>query len=202
MVNWIKSTKWSKTGSSGFWQLTTYFTFPSVSLDLYAFWWPLGSLKVKILVAQSCPTLCNPMHYSLPGSCVHGISQTRILEWVAISFSRGSSQPRDQTQVSCIAGRFFTIWATREVSPRSEISHTDLIKYSQNEVISKAKDYISLIMKQKLELISLTFTQILGGSGWSLLPPKKALDLKSNFPRLSHYCICGILVIVPNIGYS
>ena len=51
-----------------------------------------------------------------PGSSVHEISQARILEWVAISFSRGSSQPRDWTQVSWIAGRFFTVWATREAS--------------------------------------------------------------------------------------
>ena len=51
---------------------------------------------------------------TLLGSSVHGILQIRILEWVAMPFSRGSSQPRDQTQVSCIAGRFFTIWATRE----------------------------------------------------------------------------------------
>ena len=54
------------------------------------------------------------MDCSPPGTCVHGISQARILEWVAIPFSRGSSRPRDQTQVSCIAGRFFTIWATRK----------------------------------------------------------------------------------------
>ena len=52
--------------------------------------------------------------YSLPGSSAHGIIQARILEWVAIPFSRGSSQPRGQIQVSCIAGRFFTVWATRE----------------------------------------------------------------------------------------
>ena len=52
------------------------------------------------LVAQSCPTLCNPMGYSLPGSSGCGILQARILEWVAIAFSRGSSQPRDRTQVS------------------------------------------------------------------------------------------------------
>ena len=52
--------------------------------------------------------------YRLPGFSVHGILQTRILEWVAVPFSRGSSQPRDWTQVSRIAGRFFTIWATRE----------------------------------------------------------------------------------------
>ena len=51
--------------------------------------------------AQSCPTLCNPMDCSLPGSSIHGILQARILEWVAIPFSRGSSPPRDRTQVSC-----------------------------------------------------------------------------------------------------
>ena len=66
-------------------------------------------------VAQLCPTLCHPMDCSPPGSSVHEIFQARILEWVAISFSRGSSQPRDQTWVSCIAGRFFTIRTTGEV---------------------------------------------------------------------------------------
>ena len=60
-------------------------------------------------VAQSCLTLCHPMNYT-----AHGILQTRILEWIAFPFSRGSSQCRDRTQVSHIAGRFFTIWATRE----------------------------------------------------------------------------------------
>ena len=63
--------------------------------------------KKKSLVAQSCLTLCNPKDCSLPGSSVHGILQARILEWVAISSSRGSSGTRDQTQVSCFAGRFF-----------------------------------------------------------------------------------------------
>ena len=62
-----------------------------------------------VKVAQSCLTLCDPMDYT-----VNGILQARILEWVAVPFSRGSSQPRDQTQVSRIAGRFFTSWATRE----------------------------------------------------------------------------------------
>ena len=60
-------------------------------------------------VAQSCPTLCDPMDYT-----VHGILQARILEWVAFPFFRGSSQPRDPSQVSHIAGGFFTSWATRE----------------------------------------------------------------------------------------
>ena len=57
--------------------------------------------------AQSCPTLCDPVDYSPPGSSIHGILQARMLKWVAIFFSRGSSWPRDQTPVSCIAGRFF-----------------------------------------------------------------------------------------------
>ena len=70
----------------------------------------MGSKKIlKVLVTQSYLTLCNPMDYSPPGSSVHGILQERVLEWVAIAFSRGSSQPMDQTQVSCTAGRFFTI---------------------------------------------------------------------------------------------
>ena len=66
-------------------------------------------------VAWLCPTLFDPMDYSLPGSSVHGIFQARVLEWVAISFSRGSSWPRDWTQVFCLTVRLFTIWATREV---------------------------------------------------------------------------------------
>ena len=69
------------------------------------------AMKVKMLVTQSCPALCDPMDSSPPGSSVHGISQARILEWVAIFFFRGSSQPWDWTQVSCtscIAGRFVT----------------------------------------------------------------------------------------------
>ena len=66
---------------------------------------------MKVLVTQWCLTVCDPMDCSLPGSSVHGISQARILEWVVISFSRGTSRPRDQTQVSCIAGRFFNVWA-------------------------------------------------------------------------------------------
>ena len=69
--------------------------------------------KVKVKV-KSRLTLCDLMDYSPPGSSVHGIFQARILEWVAISFSRESSQPRDRTQVSCIAGGCFNLWATRE----------------------------------------------------------------------------------------
>ena len=66
--------------------------------------------KLKVLVAQSCLTLCDPMDSSLTGSSVHRILQARILDWVAILFSRGASRPRDPTGVSYIAGGFFPVW--------------------------------------------------------------------------------------------
>ena len=69
---------------------------------------------VKALVIQACPTLCDPVDSSPPGSSVHGILQARTLEWVAIPFSRESSQPKGRTPISYITGRFFTVWATRE----------------------------------------------------------------------------------------
>ena len=69
-------------------------------------------LDFACIHAQSlkwCPTFCDPMDSNTPGSSVHGILQARVLEWVAISFSSGSSRPRDQTQVSGIAGRRFNL---------------------------------------------------------------------------------------------
>ena len=69
----------------------------------------MGSITVKVLVSQSCSTLSDPMDCSLPGSSVHGILQARMLEWIAIPFSRRSSQSGAQTQVSCIAGGFFMV---------------------------------------------------------------------------------------------
>ena len=79
-------------------------------------WWS------EMLVHQSCLTLCDPTDYSLPGFSVHGILQARILEWIVIPFSKGSSQPRDRTQVSCIAGRFFTVWATGKTNQGSNLT--------------------------------------------------------------------------------
>ena len=75
-------------------------------------WLCKGESKSHSVVSD--PLRLNPMDCSLPGSSVHGILQARILEWVAVPFSRGSSQPRDPTQVSRIAGGFFIVWATRE----------------------------------------------------------------------------------------
>ena len=79
-----------------------------------AYWKRPWYWKSESEVAQSCLTLCDSMDCSPPGSSVHGILQARILEWVAISFSRGSSRPRDWTQVSHIAGIRFNLRATRE----------------------------------------------------------------------------------------
>ena len=85
---------------------------------------------VCVLVAQLCLTLGKPMDCSPPGSSVHGMLQARIMEWVAISFSRGSSWSRDRTLVSCIAGRFFTTWTTREA--QSNMVLFDNVSYIKN----------------------------------------------------------------------
>ena len=75
-------------------------------------WFWLSFLKIPVcLVIQLCLTLCETMDFSLPGSFVHGILQARLLEWVAVPFSIGSSWPRDWTQVSCFWRRFFTVWS-------------------------------------------------------------------------------------------
>ena len=79
-------------------------------------WVELCPHRRSVLVAHYCPILCNPVVYSPLGSSVHEISQARILEWVAILFSRVSSQPRDWTWFSHISGKFFTTWATMKIS--------------------------------------------------------------------------------------
>ena len=84
------------------------------TLYLYQFF--IMSMYWVSEVAQSCPTLGDPMNCSLPGSSVHGILQAIVLEWIAIPFSRGSSRPRDRTWVFPTVDRRFTLWATREVS--------------------------------------------------------------------------------------
>ena len=90
----------------------------------------MNKLGVKMLVTESCMTLCEPMDYSLPGSSVHGILQARILNWVAMFFSSGSSWPRNRNFISCIscvAGRFFTValaYETRKIFFASAIKNT------------------------------------------------------------------------------
>ena len=93
-------------------------------------------MKVKVLGTQSCQTL---WLLGPPGSSVLGILQARVLEWVAISFSRGSSQPRDQTQVSHIAGRRFNLCTTREaITKKEQRINTDLCIWVWMSVSSQA----------------------------------------------------------------
>ena len=85
-------------------------------LLLFSRWQMLLKRKLKVLAAQLCPTLCDPTDYSPSGSSVHGILQARILEWVAISFSRASSWFRDRIWVSFIASGLSTIWANLQLT--------------------------------------------------------------------------------------
>ena len=98
------------------------------------------------LITQSWPTLCDPMHRSPPGSSVHGDSfQARILGCVAMPSSRGSSQPRDRSQVSIIPGRFFTVWATREVQREGvcpQIYVCSLLLVSSSVLWETAADFL------------------------------------------------------------
>ena len=89
---------------------------------------------MKVKVAQLCPTLCEPTDYT-----VHGILQARILEWVTFPFSRGSSQPRDGSQVSRTAGRFFTSWATRKPSGWVSICISEAVGVSPGSLDSSLR---------------------------------------------------------------
>ena len=100
------------------------------------------------LVTQLCLTLCDPMDCSPPGSSIHGILQARVLEWVAISLSMGSSWPRDQTRVSCIAGGFFTIWATKEapVKDRTRFQSRSMVLISMLHWFIRMDEYLEGIL--------------------------------------------------------
>ena len=107
-------TVWITINCGKFWKRWEYQTNWSAS------WQICMQVKKEREIAQTCLTLCDPVGFSLPGSSIPGIFQARVLEWVAISFSRESSQPRDQTQVSHIADRRFNIWATRQAHAGQE----------------------------------------------------------------------------------
>ena len=113
---------------------------------------------VCVLVAQLCPTFCNPMDSSPPSfSSVHGILQARILECIAILFSNGSSQPRYWTLVSCIADRFFTIWATGK-SWRGMASWKNRVWATAHFRLKKKKKKLGLIWKYTSYCNTNTFT--------------------------------------------
>ena len=112
---------------------------------------------VCVLVAQLCLTLCDPMDYNPLGSSVHGVLQAWILEWVAIPFSSRSSQPRDWTHLSHIAGRLFTIWATRE----APLSDTKCLTQTDPDVmrtwkISEELLFFLCALKSRVRWILLT----------------------------------------------
>ena len=86
--------------------------------------------------------LCDPRDYSLPGSSVHGILQARILAWVAVSFSRGSSQPSDWTQASHIAGGLFTVWATRAGPKASFLTWSALSPTTGGKQLTQSEYYM------------------------------------------------------------
>ena len=133
LVNQLKKKSGKKALVPKIWQINYH----SVNIHYLSFnfhvsfllWYRPLDLLCVCLVTQLCPTLWDFMNCSPPGSSVHGILQARILEWVAIPFPRGSSQHKNQIQVSCIAGWFFTITVTRDAPVASEIL-VDVIELS------------------------------------------------------------------------
>ena len=129
-------------------------------------------VSVCCLVAKSFPNLCDPMDSSTPGSSVHEISQARILEWVAISFSRGSSWPRDRTCIPCIVRQILYHWATRKANPREEdIKNSgcrpklNLIKYIKKfKIWKKVKGirYIKVLLKWMITYSNISWKFSLG----------------------------------------
>ena len=123
----------------------------SLPVAMFSTLWKWSEVKVS----QLCPTLCDPMDCSLPGFSVRGILQARTLEWVAMPFSRGSSWPRDQTQVSRIAGRFFTVWATWEApSLWTDIKYWKLKKKKYWRLSFSFQNLLVVLIKKKENILS------------------------------------------------
>ena len=134
------------------------------------------------LVAQLCPTLCDPRDCSPPGSLSIGILQARTLEWVATPSSRGSSQPRDRTQVSHIAGGFFSIGATRE-------AHKMAYPYLSPVNSGLAKKLIQVFLSQLMEISERTFwaTQRFLSNLQSLCSEVRNSDEVEKCPQLNRH---------------
>ena len=132
-------------------------------------------------VTQLCPPLCDPMNCSPPGSFVHGILQARVLEWIAISFSRGYSWPRDRTRVSCIAGRRFTVWATREST--EELYKKDMHNPDNHDGVITHLEPDILECEVKWALESITTNKASGGDG---IPIKLFQILKDKVVKVVH----------------
>ena len=159
--------------------------------------------KVKVLVTQSCPTLCDPMDCSPPGSS--GILQVRILQWVAIPFSRGSSHPRDQTWFSCMARRFFTIRTTREAHiPNNLVGYHVWVKeYLKVSTCHRYKQFSSVQPLNRVWLFATPWTAkrqaaLSTTNSQSLLKLMSTeLVMPSNHLILCH--LCRPLLLLPSI---
>ena len=132
---------------------------------------------------HSCLTLCNRMDCSPTGSSVQGILQARLLEWVAVPFSRGSSQPTGQTQVSWIAGRFFTIWVTREAQ-KVLVAKPSLTLCNSMDYHPPGSSVHEILQARLLEWVAIPFSR---GSSQSRIkmrfPPLQADSLPSEPPE-------------------
>ena len=142
----------------------------------------------------------DPMDCSLPGSSVHGISQARILKWVTVSFSRGSSQPRDRTRVSCIRKRILYHWATRE-DPREDIQITNkhtkiystslVIQFNSVQSLSPVRLFATSWIAARQASLSIT-------NSWS---SPRLTSIESVMPS-SHLVLCRPLLLLPPIPPS
>ena len=140
-------------------------------------------VKSESEVTQSCPTLCDPMACSLPGSSVHRIFQARVLEWVAISFSRGSSWPRDRSRISHIAGRRFTVWATREANAEAPKSGSQKCGHGCPRTALGKEPPHPRAFRLKLECHMIYSSQEPFPPGWSTSKNLR-FTLKSKFPNI------------------
>ena len=140
------------------------------------------------LVAKSCRTLRDPTDCSLPGSSVHGISQTEILEWAAISFSRGSSHPRNQTWISCTGRWILYHWATREAFHWHfpSINHLHIktcfgIYFSENLTQQPKHPWPLLPPQSSMALIQVGILLLWSRAGGGQLPPSGQIRLVASF---------------------
>ena len=135
-------------------------------------------IVVTVLVTQLRPTLCDPTGCSLPGSSVYGILQARILEWIVIPFSRGSFQSRNWAQVSCVAGRFFTVWATGKIRKTIDLTIWTFVSKTISLLFNMLSRFIiAFLPKNKRLLISW-----LHSPSTMILEPKKIKSWFLFFP--------------------
>ena len=133
--------------------------------------------KMLCCCAQLWPTLCDPMDCSPTGINVHGIFQARILEWVAIPFSRESSPPRDQTEVACITGGFFTNWAIREA-----LMHQTVVKSTLEGTKLNGLLYLRSLSNYNMLLCSAFLQEVMKFTDFLRhLTSKNTLYTQSNF---------------------